>query len=251
MKLWDTHKCGVESRNRRSVSHCNTSNAVALLWNVKPLLYTSRLNLSFSTGSSDKSTSSAYRVLNLVIPTSLLSLCNSAWGFKNLVSISSFIPLNLHPASLGNRSTACYMHLLISSRTDRSTSWVCSLGIRFFLLTRRSSIGISCFSPILRTSSTDCVTSVSRSSLKKATNAFIFWAQFSNDKLFCCKYFWTSWDSLRTSFQKCKKDRKEIRWVTFEMSWAWPRVSAFWFWSQSSSDALTIPSLSKCSAFTD
>jgi len=147
--------------------------------------------------------------LNLVIPTSLLSLCNNASRLKKLnVPFSSYIPLNPFSASLRNRATACKIHRLISSRTDKPTSWPCSPGVRFFLLTRRSSIGISVSSQILRALSTHCITSASRSSLKKATNAFIFWAQFANDKPFCCKYFWASWDSLRTSFQKCIKDER-------------------------------------------
>ena len=131
--------------------------------------------------------------LNLFISSSIFSLRNNGWGFrKPNISFNLQISLHCFSASLRNRSIASSMHLLIFSTAERLTFSACSPGIFFFLWTRRSSIGISCFSQILIAVSILCLTSASRSFTKKAIKAFILWEQFSNDKPLHHKYFWVS-----------------------------------------------------------
>ena len=109
----------------------------------------------------------------MLISFSIFSLRNNAWGFKKLnTSFHIQILLNRFSASLRKRSIASSMHLLISSTTERPIrSSACSPGIFFFLQTRRSSIGISCFSPILIAVLILCLTSATRSLTKNAKHS--------------------------------------------------------------------------------
>ena len=121
---------------------------------------------------------------------SIFLLRNNAWGFKKPnTSFNIQISLNRFSASHRNRSIVSILHLLISSTAERPTPSACSPGIFFFLRTRRSSIGISCFSQILITVIILCLTSALRSLTKKAIKAFILCNSFPVTNLFAVNIF--------------------------------------------------------------